>query len=151
MVIQGTQVPMYTKHTIFVFFYFSIFFLIFMKNKIKQNWIQTNKNMLNKQSIKTRLTQNMKAKHISNAHIKTRREKGKWQNHLEPFSFHTLEEPFRLANPWTGGGGEELKPFKFERNMRALRRSPKRAREDWSWFWFLDAIMPLLCWVASHL
>ena len=33
--------------------------------------------MLNKQSIKTRLTQNMKAKHISNAHIKTRREKGK--------------------------------------------------------------------------
>ena len=23
----------------------------------------------------------------------------KWQNHLELFSFHTLEEPFRLANP----------------------------------------------------
>ena len=33
--------------------------------------------MLNKQSIKTRLTQNMKAKHISNAHIKTRREREK--------------------------------------------------------------------------
>ena len=27
------------------------------------------------QSTKTRLTQNLKAKHISNAHIKTRREK----------------------------------------------------------------------------
>ena len=33
--------------------------------------------MLNKQSIKIRLTQNMKAKHISNAHTKTRREKEK--------------------------------------------------------------------------
>ena len=31
--------------------------------------------MLNKQSIKTRLTQNMKVKHISNAHTKTRRER----------------------------------------------------------------------------
>ena len=31
--------------------------------------------MLNNQSIKTRLTQNLKAKHISNAHTKTRRER----------------------------------------------------------------------------
>ena len=31
-----------------------------------------------------------------------------WQNHLEPFSFHTLEEPFRLTNPWFGGEGEDL-------------------------------------------
>ena len=50
--------------------------------------------MLNNQSIKTRLTQNLKAKHISNAHTKTRRERDKCQNHLEPFSFHTLKEPF---------------------------------------------------------
>ena len=33
--------------------------------------------MLNKAKHKTRLTQNMKAKHTSNAHIKTRREKEK--------------------------------------------------------------------------
>ena len=34
--IQGTQVPMYTKHTLFLYFSdFSIFFLIFMKNKIE--------------------------------------------------------------------------------------------------------------------
>ena len=33
--------------------------------------------MLIKAMHKTRLTQNMKAKHISNAHIKTRREKEK--------------------------------------------------------------------------
>ena len=33
--------------------------------------------MLNKTKYKTRLTQNLKAKHTSNAHTKTRREKEK--------------------------------------------------------------------------
>ena len=34
MAIQGTQVPMYTKHTLFLYFSdFSIFFLIFIKKK----------------------------------------------------------------------------------------------------------------------
>ena len=53
---------------------------------------------------KIRLTQNKKAKHTSNAkqQYEGEREK-KWQNHLELFSFHTLEEPFRLANLWFGG------------------------------------------------
>ena len=79
------------------------------------------------------------------------REEKKWQNHLDLFSFHTLEEPFRLANPWSVDEGEELKPFKFKRNMRALRRSPIGAKDDGNWFWFPNAIMLLLCWVASHL
>ena len=36
MVIQGTQVPMYTKHTLFLyFFYFSIFFIYEKQNKAK--------------------------------------------------------------------------------------------------------------------
>ena len=61
---------------------------------------------------KTRLTQNNKAKHISNAKQKYEgkrknnakqkyegKRKNKRWNHLEPFSFHTLEEPFCLANP----------------------------------------------------
>ena len=61
------------------------------------------------------------------------REK-KWPNHLEHFSFHTLEEPFCLANPWSSGEGEELKPLKFERNMRALSGSPRGAKEDENWF-----------------
>ena len=56
-----------------------------------------------------------------------RGEREKWLNHLEPFSFHTLEEPFRFVNPWSGGEGEELKSFKFERNMRDLRRYPRGA------------------------
>ena len=54
----------------------------------------------NKAMHKTRLTQNNKAKHISNAKQKYEgKRKNKRWNHLEPFSFHTLEEPFRLANP----------------------------------------------------
>ena len=37
MAIQDTQVPMYTKHTLFLYFSdFSIFFF-FMKNKTKRN------------------------------------------------------------------------------------------------------------------
>ena len=58
----------------------------------------------------------------------------KWKNHLELFSFHTLEEPFHLANPWSNGEGEELKSFKFKRNMRALRKSPRGAKDDGNWF-----------------
>ena len=74
----------------------------------------------------------------------------KWQNYLEAFSFHTLEEPFRLANPWSSGEGEELKLFKFEKNVRALRRSPRRAKKDGNWFWSPDMIMLLFFWVANH-
>ena len=50
MAIQGTQVPMYTKHTLFLYFSdFSIFFKFFyMKNKInktenKQKHVKQNK------------------------------------------------------------------------------------------------------------
>ena len=58
----------------------------------------------------------------------------KWLNHLEPFSFHTLEEPFCFADPWSGREGEELKSFKFERNMRTLSRSLRGVKEDGNWF-----------------
>ena len=75
----------------------------------------------------------------------------KWQNHLEPFSFHTLEELFYLENPWSGGEEEELKPFKFERNMRTLKRSPRGVKEDENWLWSPDMIMLLLFWMANHL
>ena len=75
MAIQDTQIPMYTKHTLFLYFSdFSIFFLFLYekqnKAKKKKKINNNNKNMLNNQSIKTRLTQNLKAKHISNAHTK---------------------------------------------------------------------------------
>ena len=36
MAIQGTQVPMYTKNTLFLYFFFNFsIFLIFMKKKSK--------------------------------------------------------------------------------------------------------------------
>ena len=91
--------------------------------------------MLNIAKYKTRLTQNKKAKHTSNAKQKHEGEREKkWQNHLEPFSFHTLEEPFHFENSWSGCEGEELKPFKFKKNMRALSRPLKGAKEDGNWF-----------------
>ena len=51
MAIQGTQVPMYTKHTLFLYFFdFSKIFLKFFIWKTKQNKTEKylNKNMLNK-------------------------------------------------------------------------------------------------------
>ena len=54
MAIQGTQVPLYIKHTLFLYFSdFSIIFF-FMKNKINKTKKQPNKNMLNKAKHKTR-------------------------------------------------------------------------------------------------
>ena len=72
MTIQGTQVPIYTKHTVFLYFSdFSIFFNI--KNKTK---LKTNKNKLNKTKYKTRLTQNKSKTHkLCKAKTKTQREK----------------------------------------------------------------------------
>ena len=36
-------------------------------------------------------------------------------------------------------------------NIRALNRSPKGVKKDGNWFWFLDKIILLLCWVVNHL
>ena len=56
--------------------------------------------MLNKVMHKTRLTQNKKSKHTSNAKSKTRKgEREKVTKSLGPLSFHTLEESFHFANP----------------------------------------------------
>ena len=91
MAIQGTQ------NTQFLYFSnFSNLFFIFMKNKIKQNWKQTNKNMLTKQSIKLDRLKTRK-QNTQVMHIK-KKDREKWLNHLEPFSFHALEEPFCLVN-----------------------------------------------------
>ena len=57
MAIQGTQVSMYTKRTLFL--YFSDFSFFLMKNKINKIEIQP-KNVLNKAKHKTRLTQKVK-------------------------------------------------------------------------------------------
>ena len=54
MAIQGAQIPMYTKHTIFVFFWFfnfNFFFIFIWKTKQSKTEKQTKK-MLNKAKYK---------------------------------------------------------------------------------------------------
>ena len=69
MAIQGTQVPMYTKHTLFSYFPdFSIFFYI---KKKKQTNKQT-KTCQTKQSIKLDWLK-IKTKHTSNATNKNKK------------------------------------------------------------------------------
>ena len=65
MTIQGTQVPMYINTHCFCVFQF--LFLFLYEKKINQIEKKINKNKLNKAMHKTRLTQNSKAKHTSNA------------------------------------------------------------------------------------
>ena len=73
MAIQGTQVPMYTKHTCFVIFLiFQFLFYFYMKNKINKTEKQPNKSMLNKANHKTRLTQKVK-QNTQEMQTKTRR------------------------------------------------------------------------------
>ena len=59
MAIQDTQLLIYTKPTLFLYFSeFSIFYFYEKQNKAKlKTNKQTNKNMLNKVKHKTRLTQ----------------------------------------------------------------------------------------------
>ena len=63
MAIQSTQVPMYTKHTLFLYFSdFSIFFNNFyMKNKINNTKKKKQQKHV-KQNNKTRLTQKLESK-----------------------------------------------------------------------------------------
>ena len=65
-------------------------------------------------------------------------EEKKWLNHFEHFSFQTLvleEDHFLGLNLCLGGEGEELKPFKFERNIRALKRFPRGPKDGGIWPW----------------
>ena len=75
MAIQGTQVPMYTNTYCFCIFQFFNFFLIFIWKKKTKTEKKTTKNKLNKAMHKTRLTQNNKAKHTSNAKQKQEGER----------------------------------------------------------------------------
>ena len=76
MAIKGTQVPMYTKQTLFLYFFnFSIFFNI--KNKINKTENKQKHVKQNKALHKTRLTLNNKVKHTSNAKQKQEGEREK--------------------------------------------------------------------------
>ena len=60
MAIHGTQVQMYTKHTLFLYFFLFLNFFLKKNNKINKTEKQPNKNMLNNAKHKTRLTQKIK-------------------------------------------------------------------------------------------
>ena len=153
MAIQGTQVPIYTNthcFCIFLIFQFFLFLFLWKTNKAKLKTTKTKTWKRNTQSIKLDWLKKRKQDKQVVHKQKGKREK-KWLNHFEPFSFHILEEPFFCMNLCSWGEGEELKPFKFERIIKALIKSPRGAREDGNWFWFPDEIILLLCWVANHL
>ena len=59
-----------------------------------------------------------------------REEKEKVTKSLGAFFLPYLGRTFLFCKPLSSGEGEEFKPFKFERNMRALSRSPRRAKEN---------------------
>ena len=137
MAIQGTQVPMYTNIQCFCIFLIFHFYFYFYEKQNKAKLKINKQTCFTKQSIKLDWLRafflphlqkkNKQQKHTSNATQKQERgeREKKWLNHLEHFSFHTLEEPFRLMHPWSGGEGEELKPFKFERNSDRSKRGWK--------------------------
>ena len=71
--------------------------------------------MLNKAMLKTRLTQNTKAKQ------KQEREREKVTESLGAIFFPHLGRTFPFSKPLI---------FKFERDMRSLRRSPRGVKKD---------------------
>ena len=132
MVIQGTQLPMYTN-TLFLyfFFYFSIFFF-FMKNKIKQNWKINKQNMLNKAMHKTKLTQNMKAKHKSNAKTKTRRgEREKVTESLGAFFLPHLERTFPFSKPLIWRWRGRIETVQVRKENEGFENISKKIKRGW--------------------
>ena len=57
-------------------------------------------------------------------------ERKKVTKSLEAFFLPHFGRTFPSCKPLIQCEGEELKSFKFERNMRALSRSPRGAKED---------------------
>ena len=152
MAIQGTQVPMY-KNT-HCFCIFSIFFNFFyMKNKIKQNWkVKQTKTCLNKAMHKTRLTQNTKVKHTSNAKTKTRRvEREKVTESLgAPFLPH-LGRTFSFSKPLIWQWGGRIKTVQVRKEHEGFGKISKGSKGGWKLILVSRAIMLLLCWVVNHL
>ena len=84
--------------------------------------------MLNNQSIKTRLTQNLKTKHISNAHTKTRRER-KVTESLGVLFLPHLGRTFPLIKPlnWLWGGKiKTVQVWKEHEGFEKISKGSKR-------------------------
>ena len=74
MTIEGTQVPMYTKHTLFL--YFSDFSIFFFNFYMKKNKTENNKQKhVKKSKAKNQTNSKIESTHISNANKNKKREK----------------------------------------------------------------------------
>ena len=85
--------------------------------------------MLNKAKHKTRLTQNMKAKHTSNANTKIRREREKVIESLEALFLPHLGRTFPLSKPlnrWRGGRIETVQVRKEHEGFKKISKGSKR-------------------------
>ena len=131
MAIQGTQVPKYTKRTLFLYFSdFSKFFFKFYENHNKAKLKTNRQNMLNKAQYKNQTDSKTRKLNTQVMHTQKEREREKVTKSLRAFFLPHLERTFPFGEPLIGGEGEELKSFKFKRNIRALRRSPRGAKKD---------------------
>ena len=83
--------------------------------------------MLNKQSIKTRLTQNMKAKHISNAHTKTRRER-KVTESLEALFLPHIGRIFLSSKPLNRWWRRRIKTVQVQKEHEGFEKISKGSK-----------------------
>ena len=97
MAIQGTQVPMYTNTYYFCIFQFLYFLLLYVKKKKTKTEKKTNKNKSNKKMYKTRLTQDNKTKHTSNAKQKYEEEREEVTKSLGALFLPHLGRAFPLS------------------------------------------------------
>ena len=85
--------------------------------------------MLNKAKHKTRLTQNMKSKHTSNAKTKTRRgEREKVNKSLETFFFPHLRRTFPLREPLILRRGGRIETVQAQKEHDVFKKISQRSK-----------------------
>ena len=88
--------------------------------------------MLNKAMHKTRLTQNKKAKHISNAKSKTRRgKKEKLTKSLGAFFLPHLGKTFPFCKPLIRRRGERIETVQVRKEYEGFEKIFKRSKGGW--------------------
>ena len=89
--------------------------------------------MVNKAMYKTRLTQNMKAKHTSNAKKKKKREREreKVTQSLGAFFLPHLGRTFLFSKPLIRRCGGRVKTIQVQKEHKAFVKISKRSKRGW--------------------
>ena len=129
MAIQGIQVPMYTKHTLFLYFSdFSIFFIfIFMKNKIN-NTEKNSKIMLSKTTKLDWLKR--KTKHSSYAKQK-QEEREEMIKSFRAFFLSNLGRTFSLSKPLNQQWGRRIETVQIWKKHEGFKKISKGSKRGW--------------------